>query len=67
MFVDLGQFEWFGTSFSEHAEDVQFAIEGEGQVPVLRAQLINDNGEPVGADVNLAEHIQNVNGVFQFQ
>ncbi|KAI9038363.1 CVNH domain-containing protein [Aspergillus affinis] len=62
-----GSFEWEGQNFSETAEDVEFAIEGDGEVPVLRATLNNAEGEPVTADINLGERIVNDNGAFVFQ
>lgn len=34
-------------------------------MPVLRALLKNEDGELVGADVNLAERIGNANGSFE--
>ncbi|RAL12064.1 CVNH domain-containing protein [Aspergillus homomorphus CBS 101889] len=57
-----GRFEWGGNNFSESARDVHFAIEGGGEVPVLRAELQNSEGEFFPADVNLSEHIENNNG-----
>lgn len=65
--ISLGTFQWDGENFSETAEDVHFAIEGDGEVPVLRATLNNADGEPVEADLNLAERIVNNNGSFEFQ
>ncbi|KAI9369821.1 Cyanovirin-N [Aspergillus egyptiacus] len=62
-----GSFEWDGENFSETAEDVEFAIEGDGEVPVLRAMLRNEEGEMVPADVNLAERVVNEDGAFVFQ
>jgi hypothetical protein len=65
--MDAGHFQWDGVNFSESAEDVHFAIEGGGEVPVLRARLANVNGEYQDADVNLSERIINVDGQFQLQ
>lgn len=62
-----GSFQWDGVSFSETAEGVHFDIEGESNVPVLRAQLRNGEGDYVDANVNLAERIRNGNGQFQFE
>ncbi|KAK1143416.1 hypothetical protein N8T08_006744 [Aspergillus melleus] len=62
-----GSFEWEGQNFSETAEDVEFHIEGDGDVPVLRAKLNNEEGEQVDADINLGERIVNDNGAFVFQ
>ncbi|KAL3478058.1 Cyanovirin-N [Aspergillus californicus] len=61
-----GHFEWDGSDFSGSAEDAHFDIEGETDVPVLRARLNNCDGEQVDANVNLAERIVNANGSFQF-
>ncbi|PLB45250.1 Cyanovirin-N [Aspergillus steynii IBT 23096] len=62
-----GSFEWDGQNFSETAEDVEFSIEGDGEVPVLRAKLNNAEGEQVEADINLGERVVNNNGAFEFQ
>ena len=67
MFHHPGRFEWHGHNFAATAHDVHFAIDGGGHVPVLRAQLTNLNKEQVGADVNLSEHVVNVNGRFEYQ
>ena len=63
----LGRFEWFGHNFAQTAHGVHFAIEGGGHVPVLRAELTDLQNERVGGDVNLSEHVVNVNGSFEFQ
>ncbi|GAQ11556.1 cyanovirin-N homolog [Aspergillus lentulus] len=64
---DNGRFQWDGVGFSHSAEDVHFAIEGDGEVPVLRARLANADGEFQSADVNLSERIENIDGQFVFQ
>ncbi|KAI9931479.1 hypothetical protein ASPWEDRAFT_37718 [Aspergillus wentii DTO 134E9] len=64
---DEGSFVWDGGSFSESAEDVEFAIEGDGEVPVLRGKLSNSEGEMSDSDLNLSERIINVNGEFIYQ
>jgi len=61
-----GQFQWDGENFSHSAQNVSFSIEGGGEVPVLRAELQNMDGEWVAHDVNLAERIENQNGEFVF-
>jgi hypothetical protein len=61
-----GSFQWGGENFSISAEDVQFTIEGDGEVPVLRARLPNSAGELFDADINLSERIVNDNGSFTF-
>ncbi|KAI1473177.1 Cyanovirin-N [Daldinia caldariorum] len=63
---DNGRFDWGGVNFSETARNISFAIEGGANVPVLRAELQNVDGEWVGADINLGERISNENGQFQF-
>ncbi|KAE8381077.1 CVNH domain-containing protein [Aspergillus bertholletiae] len=62
-----GHFQWDGHNFSETARGVHFAIEGGGQVPVLRAELRDEEGNWESRDVNLAERIINENGHFVFQ
>ncbi|KAL2270631.1 hypothetical protein VTJ83DRAFT_2 [Remersonia thermophila] len=62
-----GSFEWGGADFAYSAEEITFSIEGADSVPVLRALLRNVDGELVGADINLAERIGNINGEFVFE
>lgn len=66
--IDLsGQFEWEGVNFADSAEDIEFELEGDDGVPILRAKLANSEGELSDADVNLAERIANANGEFHFE
>lgn len=78
----VGYFIWDGEGFSNSAENVHFTIEGEGEVPVLRATLFNQDGEVrfshtlkgfntdqnkgIQRDINLAERISNDNGNFAY-
>lgn len=62
----VGSFEWGGEGFSGSASDIEFAIEGDDNVPILRAKLSNGDGEDVDADVNLSERIGNNDGSFHF-
>lgn len=55
-----------GTGFSGSAEDISFDIEGADGVPVLRAMLNPVDGDPVEANVNLAECIGNDCGTLVF-
>ncbi|PYI03801.1 Cyanovirin-N [Aspergillus sclerotiicarbonarius CBS 121057] len=64
---DEGRFQWGGRDFAGSAQDIRFDIEGVDNVPVLRARLANSEGELFDADVNLAEHITNRNGVLEYQ
>lgn len=61
-----GSFEWGGQNFSDTAEEVSFELEGDDNLPILRAKLANSEGERLDADVNLAERIGNDNGTFSF-
>ncbi|EJP63248.1 cyanovirin-N protein [Beauveria bassiana ARSEF 2860] len=60
-----GRFAWDGADFSESAEDISFTLEGDAQVPILRARL-RGSDETYDADVNLAERIANNNGSLSF-
>lgn len=62
----IGSFQWDGVNFSDSAENVHFAIEGGGEVPVLRATLMNEDGEGFERDLNLSERISNNDGNFEF-
>ncbi|KAL0630535.1 hypothetical protein Q9L58_010618 [Maublancomyces gigas] len=64
---DNGHFQWDGENFTGSARNVSFSIEGGGAVPVLRAELQNAEGHFQGADVNLSERVENVNGDLVFQ
>lgn len=55
------------TGFADSAENIHFSIEGGDNVPILRAQLRNIEGELVDADINLSERIGNDNGQFVFR
>ena len=61
-----GCFEWGGVNFSESAQNITFSIEGGGEVPVLRAELQDTEGEWHSRDINLAERVVNRNGEFVF-
>ncbi|KAJ0416325.1 Cyanovirin-N [Aspergillus carlsbadensis] len=63
---DDGSFQWGGGGFSHSAEDTSFDLEGDDDVPILRASLRNADGDEVSADVNLSERIGNDNGSFVF-
>ncbi|KAH7138491.1 Cyanovirin-N [Dendryphion nanum] len=63
---DNGYFVWDGENFSESAQDVQFSIEGDGEVPVLRAVLSDADGNQETRDINLGERISNNNGNFEY-
>ncbi|ORX88909.1 Cyanovirin-N [Clohesyomyces aquaticus] len=59
-----GQFVWGGSGFADSCESVSFNLEGGDNVPILRARLIDGDGNAVDADVNLAERIENQGGQF---
>ncbi|OHW97947.1 CVNH domain-containing protein [Colletotrichum incanum] len=61
-----GSFEWGGAGFADSAEDIHFSLEGDDNVPILRARLFNVEGEAIDADVNLSERIGNNDGNFTF-
>jgi hypothetical protein len=52
--------------FSGSASDITFELEGDDNVPVLRAYLNPCDGDPVEANVNLAECIGNDCGTLVF-
>ncbi|CAG8315683.1 unnamed protein product [Penicillium salamii] len=61
-----GQFAWGGGGFLDSADDISFELEGDDNVPVLRAKLKDVEGEEHDADINLAECIGNDNGQLVF-
>ncbi|RSL42187.1 hypothetical protein CEP54_015563 [Fusarium duplospermum] len=60
-----GSFEWGGENFSGSASEISLQMEGDGQ-PILRALLNPIDGDPIPADVNLAERIGNDHGTLIF-
>ncbi|KAI5460587.1 Cyanovirin-N [Mariannaea sp. PMI_226] len=63
---NLGSFDWGGENFSHSAEDITFSLEGDDNVPILRAILGDGEGNQIPADLNLAERISKDNGEFNF-
>ncbi|KAJ5716571.1 hypothetical protein N7493_008482 [Penicillium malachiteum] len=63
---DDGHFSWGGVNFQDSASSIELNIEGDDEVPVLRATLISMEGEEIDADINLAERISNDNGNLVF-
>ncbi|KAL8287916.1 hypothetical protein RB597_000148 [Gaeumannomyces tritici] len=64
-----GCFEWGGENFAYTAhpdEPITFNLEGDDQVPVLRACLQDNEGNYHWRDINLAERIGNNGGEFCF-
>ena len=61
-----GSFDWSGGGFADSADNLELAMEGDDNVPVLRATLRDAEGEDCDANVNLAERIHNNNGAFHF-
>ncbi|OAL02816.1 Cyanovirin-N [Phaeosphaeriaceae sp. SRC1lsM3a] len=61
-----GTFVWDGEGFSNSAENIYFSIEGDGEVPVLRATLLDVEGNGQERDLNLAERIGNNDGEFSY-
>lgn len=52
--------------FSESSEDISFGLEGDDEVPVLRATINNEDGEQTSSDINLSEYIANNCGEFEY-
>ncbi|OAL51445.1 Cyanovirin-N [Pyrenochaeta sp. DS3sAY3a] len=63
---DNGNFFWDGEGFSNSAENIEFSIEGDGEVPVLRAVLFDAEGNGEARDINLGERIGNNDGNFEY-
>ncbi|KAI9052069.1 hypothetical protein LZ554_004322 [Drepanopeziza brunnea f. sp. 'monogermtubi'] len=62
-----GRFEWGGQGFSDSGQNFSFSIEGgEADLPILRGELSNVEGEPVACDINLSERIENRDGELVF-
>ena len=62
----VGSFFWDGEGFANSAENVEFTIEGDGEVPVLRAILFDGEGNGQERDINLGERIGNNDGNFEY-
>ncbi|EMD67444.1 hypothetical protein GGP41_007340 [Bipolaris sorokiniana] len=63
---DNGHFTWDGEGFAHSADNIHFALEGDGDVPVLRASLRDADGNEESRDINLGERITNEDGHFRF-
>ncbi|KAJ5181253.1 Cyanovirin-N [Penicillium cf. griseofulvum] len=63
---DNGHFHWDGGDFHSSAEDISFDLEGDDNVPILRATLTDVDGNGNSADLNLSERIGNDNGQLVF-
>ncbi|KAL6706647.1 hypothetical protein ACN47E_005189 [Coniothyrium glycines] len=61
-----GHFIWDGENFSHSSENIEFTIEGDGSVPVLRASLSDAEGNYEVRDINLGERISNQDGDFVY-
>ncbi|CAG8049472.1 unnamed protein product [Penicillium salamii] len=61
-----GHFAWGGGGFLDSADEISFDLEGDDNIPVLRAKLKDVEGEEQDADINLAECIGNDNGQLVF-
>ncbi|CZS83503.1 unnamed protein product [Fusarium graminearum] len=64
---DDGSFSWGGENFSGSASNITLDIEGDDNIPVLRAELNPMDGDPVEANVNLSERIGNDCGTLIFR
>jgi hypothetical protein len=62
-----GHFTWDGENFSHSAENIHFALEGDGDVPVLRATLFDAEGNSESRDLNLGERVANDDGNFVYR
>jgi len=62
-----GQFEWGGINFSGSAQNINFGFEGDQQMPILRAELQDNEGNWIARDIDLAERIGNNDGQFLFE
>ncbi|OQE35390.1 hypothetical protein PENCOP_c013G07719 [Penicillium coprophilum] len=63
---DNGQFQWEGGDFQSSADDISLELEGDDDLPILRATLNDVDGEGQPADINLSERIGNDNGRLVF-
>lgn len=62
-----GHFAWGGENFAYSAKDIELHREGEEEVPVLRANLVNIEREEIPGDINLGERIVNEDGELVFK
>ncbi|KAK3367414.1 cyanovirin-N family protein [Lasiosphaeria ovina] len=64
---DNGNFVWGGEKFAESAENINFSLEGDDGVPILRASLRDLEDNLNDRDLNLAERIRNEGGSLVFE
>ncbi|KAI5291564.1 hypothetical protein KEM54_003599 [Ascosphaera aggregata] len=61
-----GCLQWGEVNFADSAQEITFSIEGDDEVPVLRCQCGDGEGNANNCDINLAERIGNDNGTLIF-
>ncbi|KAK4160248.1 Cyanovirin-N [Cladorrhinum sp. PSN259] len=64
---DDGNFQWDGRDFSHSAEGISFSLEGDDNVPILRAGLRDNDGNVQWRDLNLSERLGNSGGSFNWE
>lgn len=61
-----GHFEWGGTNFSKSARNITCSSEWPERKAILRSELRNSSGEYVTDEIDLTNHIANVEGELKY-
>ncbi len=54
-------------NFSKSARNITVCREGPDRKPILRCELLNQSGKYVSDEIDLADHIANVEGELQYK
>lgn len=58
----LGHLTWGGQGFSKKARNMSISSDGPDQDPVLHVDLAGPDGKYIQSEIDLAEHIANIDG-----
>ncbi|KAJ5090649.1 hypothetical protein N7532_009333 [Penicillium argentinense] len=58
----LGHIAWGGKGFSKNARNMSISSDGPDREPILHCDLVGQDGEFVSNEIDLADHIANIDG-----
>lgn len=60
--MESGHLAWGGKGFSKKARNMSITSDGPNHDPVLHVDLAGPDGKYVSNDIDLADHIANIDG-----
>ncbi|OQE22285.1 hypothetical protein PENSTE_c010G03987 [Penicillium steckii] len=57
-----GHITWGGKNFSKNARNISISSDGPQHVPILHCDLAGSDGKFVSSEIDLADHIANIDG-----